>query len=61
LGCAFCSAQHSGGVEQAVDDGWNFAVFSTKKDGRVQMAGCPLHRDEIMQKMLDFVGNKAPK
>jgi hypothetical protein len=58
LKCVACPATHNGGIAVAIDDGWNFCVY-TLRSGVVQFAGCPAHFSEFEKKSLAFLNEKT--
>ena len=59
LKCVVCAATHDGNIDQAIDDGWNFAIYDTRSGGRVQFAGCPAHFSEFERESLAFLKGKT--
>lgn len=56
LKCVACRVSHNGGIEQAIDDGWNFTAIETKSDGVITIAGCPKHFKEFHDETLRYLG-----
>jgi len=59
LKCRYCDATHEGGIDKAIDDGWNFSVLDTVPHGIVQLAGCPNHKKEIASGIIEYMESLA--